>query len=58
MLEGKHKLLNAGDFIAKLTQHTPPKHKHLTRYYGIYSNRIQGEAAKDGGLAISLHIPE
>jgi hypothetical protein len=54
MLEGEHKLLKAGDFIAKLTQHIPPKHKHLTRYYGMYSSRIQGEAAKDDSLAISL----
>ena len=45
------KLLKAADFIAELTQHIPPKHKHLIRYYGLYSSRTKGKAAKDGSLA-------
>jgi len=27
------KLFKVGDFIAELTMHIPPKHKHLIRYY-------------------------
>jgi len=45
------KLLKAADFIAELTQHIPPKHKHLIRYYGLYSSRTKGKASKDGSLA-------
>jgi hypothetical protein len=45
------KLFKAGDFIAELTQHIPPKHKHLIRYYGLYSSRTKGKAHKDGSLA-------
>ncbi|KKL05022.1 hypothetical protein LCGC14_2610220, partial [marine sediment metagenome] len=33
-----------------LTTHIPPKHKHLIRYYGIYSSRSRGKATKDGSL--------
>ncbi|HEB32289.1 MAG TPA: hypothetical protein ENI15_15675 [Spirochaetes bacterium] len=33
----KTKLFKAADFIAKLTLHIPPKHKHLIRYYGVNS---------------------
>ena len=51
MLEGEHKLSKADDFIAKLTQHIPPKHKHLIRYYGLYSSRTKRKANKDGSLA-------
>jgi hypothetical protein len=29
------KLFKAVDFIAELTTHIPPKHKHLIRYYGL-----------------------
>jgi hypothetical protein len=56
--------LNAGDFIAELTQHIPPKHKHLIRYYGLYSNRTKGKANKDGSLTkygytpVPLKLPE
>jgi hypothetical protein len=39
------------NFIAELTQHIPPKHKHLIRYYGLYSSRTKGKANKDGRLA-------
>ena len=45
------KLFKALDFIAELTQHIPPKHKHLIRYYGLYSSRTKGKAVKDGSLA-------
>ncbi len=45
------KLFKAIDFIAELTQHIPPKRKHLIRYYGLYSNRTKGKAVKDGSLA-------
>jgi hypothetical protein len=45
------KLFKANDFIAELTQHIPPKHKHLIRYYGLYSSRTKGKANKDGSLA-------
>ena len=38
------------DIIVELTTHIPPKHKHLIRYYGIYSSRSRGKAGKDGGL--------
>lgn len=42
------KLFTAADFIAELTQHIPPKHKHLIRYYGLYSSRTKGKAAQVG----------
>jgi hypothetical protein len=45
------KLFKATDFIAELTQHIPQKHKHLIRYYGLYSSRTKGKASKDGSLA-------
>ncbi len=45
------KLFKAIDFIAELTRHIPPKHKHLIRYYGLYSSRTKGKANKDGSLA-------
>jgi hypothetical protein len=45
------KLFKANDFIAELTQHIPPKHKHLIRYYGLYSSRTKGKAHKDCSLA-------
>jgi hypothetical protein len=44
------KLFKAADFIAKLTLHIPPKHKHLIRYYGLYSSRTKGKANEDGSL--------
>lgn len=37
------KLFTASDFIAELTQHIPPKCKHLIRYYGVYFSRIKGK---------------
>jgi hypothetical protein len=43
-------LFTATDFIAELTMHIPPKHKHLIRYYGLYSSRSRGKARKDGSL--------
>jgi hypothetical protein len=45
------KLFKAADFIAELTMHIPPKHKHLIRYYGLYSSRTKGNSVKDGSLA-------
>jgi hypothetical protein len=30
--------------------HIPPKHKHLIRYYGLYSSRTKGKANEDGSL--------
>jgi hypothetical protein len=45
------KVFKAADFIAELTIHIPPKHKHLIRYYGLYSSRTRGKANKDGSLA-------
>jgi hypothetical protein len=45
------KLFKADDLIAELTQHIPPKHKHLIRCYGLYSSRTKGKANKDGSLA-------
>jgi hypothetical protein len=45
------KLFKAVDFIAELTTHIPPKHKHLIRYYGLYSSRSKGKAVKYGSLA-------
>ena len=41
------KVFKAIDFIAELTRHIPPKHKHLIRYYGLYSSRTKGKANKE-----------
>ncbi|MBA7624793.1 hypothetical protein ES703_32206 [subsurface metagenome] len=35
-------LFTATDFIGALTQHVPPKHKNLIRYYDICSSRSKG----------------
>ena len=51
------KLFKANDFIAELTQHIPPKHKHLIRYYGLYSSRTKGKADKDGSLTKYGYTP-
>ena len=40
------KYFKATDFITELTMHMPPKHKHLIRYYGLYSSRKKGKATK------------
>jgi len=50
VLKGNIKLFTATTFIAELTMHIPPKHKHLIRYYGLYSSRSRGKASKDGSL--------
>lgn len=42
--------LDRDEFIALLTFHIPEKHKHLIRYYGIYSSRSKGKARVDGSL--------
>jgi len=52
------KVFKAIDFIAELTRHIPPKHKHLIRYYGLYSSRSKGKANKDGSLAKFTYRPE
>ena len=52
------KLFKAADFIAELTMHIPPKHKHLIMYYGLYSSRSKGKANKDGNLARFAYRPE
>jgi len=44
------KLFTATDFIAELTQHIPPKGKHLIRYYGVYSSRTRGKDNETGRL--------
>jgi len=31
--------------------HIPTKHKHLIRYYGLYSSRTKGKVNKDGSIA-------
>ena len=51
------KLFKADDFIAELTQHIPPKHKHLIRYYGLYSSRTKGKANKEGSLTKYGYTP-
>jgi hypothetical protein len=51
------KLFKANDFIAELTQHIPPKHKHLIRYYGLYSSRTKGKANKVGSLTKYGYTP-
>ncbi len=43
-------MFKALDFIAELTQHIPPKHKHLIRYYGLYSSRTKGKTLRDGSM--------
>jgi SOS response regulatory protein OraA/RecX len=42
-LKDNIKLFAVLDFIAELTQHIPPKGKHLIRYYGLYSSRTMGK---------------
>ena len=51
------KVFKAIYFIAELTRHIPPKHKHLIRYYGLYSSRTKGKAVKDGSLAKFGYTP-
>ena len=38
-------------FISNITLHNPSKHKHLIRYYGLYSSRTKVRAVKGGSLA-------
>lgn len=44
------KLFPVLDFIAELTQHIPPKGKHLIRYYGLYASRTMGKNNITGSL--------
>ncbi len=39
------------DFIAELTQHIPDARRHLTRYFGFYSNKSRGMRTKTGSDA-------
>ncbi|MEE8156380.1 MAG: transposase [Phycisphaerales bacterium] len=44
-------VFDALDFIAELTQHIPDAGRHLTRYFGFYSNKSRGIRAKTGSDA-------
>lgn len=44
------RMFEACDFIAELTQHIPPRHKHYIRYYGLYSSRGKGKTRAEGKL--------
>ena len=43
---GNFQVFDPLDFIAELTQHIPDARKHLTRYFGWYSNKSRGTRAK------------
>jgi hypothetical protein len=36
------------DFLAATVEHIPPKGQQTVRYYGLYSNKSRGMAAKSG----------
>lgn len=36
------------DFLAATVEHIPPKNQQTVRYYGLYSNKSRGMAAKTG----------
>ena len=36
------------DFLAATVEHIPPKGQQTVRYYGLYSNKSRGMAAKNG----------
>jgi hypothetical protein len=42
------KLFHPLDFLAELTQHIPDHYEHRVHYYGNYSSRVRGMAAKAG----------
>jgi hypothetical protein len=44
-------VFDALDFIAELTQHIPDARRHLTRYFGFYSNKSRGLRAEANGDA-------
>jgi hypothetical protein len=50
------KLFSAGDFIALLTQHIPPKGVQYLRRYGLYSSRGRGTCNRKPYVIV--HAPE
>ena len=51
------KLFKVSDFIAELTMHIPPKHKHLIRYYGCIPAGRRVRPLKKGALQSLGIIP-
>ena len=43
-----YQIFSATDFIAATVEHIPPKSQQTVRYYGLYSNKSRGLAAKLG----------
>jgi len=43
-------IFEAVDFLAATVEHIPPKGQQTVRYYGLYSNKSRGMAAKTGRL--------
>ena len=41
-------IFEAVDFLAATVEHIPPKGQQMVRYYGLYSNKSRGMAAKHG----------
>ena len=41
-------IFEAVDFLAATVEHIPPKGQQTVRYYGLYSNKSRGMAAKNG----------
>jgi hypothetical protein len=41
-------IFEAVDFLAATVEHIPPKNQQTVRYYGLYSNKSRGMAAKTG----------
>ena len=41
-------IFEAVDFLAATVEHIPPKGQQMVRYYGLYSNKSRGMAAKNG----------
>ncbi len=41
-------IFGALDFLAATVEHIPPKNQQTVRYYGLYSNKSRGMAAKNG----------
>jgi hypothetical protein len=38
-------IFKATDFLAAVIDHVPPKSNHTVRYYGVYSNKMRGQAS-------------
>ena len=41
-------IFEAVDFLAATVEHIPPKGQQMVKYYGLYSNKSRGMAAKTG----------